>query len=94
MLENQRIPDELIASSIKADYTLDVTHVTFLPLGLDINTAVYRLEDRTGACLLPQTAERGFQPDHGGNPPFPIRLEYADHPLTYRDSHWQTFWGF
>ena len=62
MLENPRIPDEQIASSIKADYTLDITHVTFLPRGLDINTAVYRVEDRTGDAYFLKLRKGDFNP--------------------------------
>jgi spectinomycin phosphotransferase len=48
MLEKPDIAEELIASWVNIHYRLDITQVTFLPIGYDINTAVYRIVDRTG----------------------------------------------
>jgi spectinomycin phosphotransferase len=62
MLESPCIPDELIISSLKAEYNLDVNHVTFLPLGLDVNTAVYRLEDRMGTAYFLKLRKGDFHP--------------------------------
>ena len=49
MLTKPDIPDELIISHLQAEYSLHVSSVTFLPLGADMGSAVYRVvtDDRT-----------------------------------------------
>jgi spectinomycin phosphotransferase len=42
MLEKPDIEGEKIISCLKREYGLPVTDITFLPLGADLNTAVYR----------------------------------------------------
>jgi spectinomycin phosphotransferase len=53
MLEKPNIPDELIISRLQAEYNLHVAELTFLPLGADSRTAVYRVlaEDGTAYFL-------------------------------------------
>jgi spectinomycin phosphotransferase len=43
MLEKPNIPDERIISRLQEEYNLHVTQLTFLPLGADLGTAVYRV---------------------------------------------------
>jgi hypothetical protein len=43
MLEKPAIPDELILSRLQDEYHLHNAQLTFLPLGADLNTAVYRV---------------------------------------------------
>ena len=43
MLEKPNIPDETLVACLYADYGVTVTEVTFLALGADANTAVYRV---------------------------------------------------
>jgi spectinomycin phosphotransferase len=62
MLEKPTIPDELISSCTQAEYGLDVNKVSFLPLGCDINTAVYRVDDRIGATYFLKLRSRKFDP--------------------------------
>jgi spectinomycin phosphotransferase len=42
MLERPDLPDEKIIACLQADYGLPVVRVAFLPLGVDVNAAVYR----------------------------------------------------
>jgi len=42
MLEKPDLPDEKLISCLRDAYGVSVTHVAFLPLGNDVNTAVYR----------------------------------------------------
>jgi len=42
MLEKPELQDELILSRLQDEYGLQVFQLTFLPLGADVNTAVYR----------------------------------------------------
>jgi spectinomycin phosphotransferase len=42
MLEKPDLPDHLIISRLQAEFNLEVSSLTFLPLGADVNTAVYR----------------------------------------------------
>jgi spectinomycin phosphotransferase len=43
MLSKPDIPDEFIISRLQDEYNLRVTSLTFLPLGADMGTAVYRV---------------------------------------------------
>ena len=61
MLTKPNIPDELIISRLQEEYEFHVVSLTFLPLGADMNTAVYRIitDDGTaGAYFL--KLRRGF----------------------------------
>lgn len=60
MLEKPNISDELIISRLEAEYELRVREVTFLPLGADEGTAVYRLvtDDRRAFFLK---LRKGFE---------------------------------
>jgi spectinomycin phosphotransferase len=53
MLEKPNIPDELIISRLQEEYDLRVAELTFLPIGADMGTVVYRLlaEDGTAYFL-------------------------------------------
>ncbi len=48
MLEKPSIPDEKIIACLRADFGLQTGWLTFLPLGADLNTAVYRFLERDG----------------------------------------------
>ncbi len=43
MLEKPDLPDEKIIACLHTAYGLPVNHITFLPLGADLDTAVYRV---------------------------------------------------
>jgi spectinomycin phosphotransferase len=43
MLEKPAIPDETIIDCIQQAYGLSIAEIAFLPLGADVNTAVYRV---------------------------------------------------
>ncbi len=48
MLEKPAIPDQLIASQLNEEYGLKAAQIAFLPLGADVNTAVYRVGTEQG----------------------------------------------
>ncbi len=52
MLEKPEIQDQLISARAREEYGLQVAQITFLPLGADVNTAVYRLETADGAAYF------------------------------------------
>ncbi|RPI31782.1 MAG: aminoglycoside phosphotransferase family protein [Chloroflexota bacterium] len=52
MLEKPNLPDEKIIASLQVEYGLRIQQVTFLPLGADLNTAVYRLAAEDGAAYF------------------------------------------
>ena len=62
MLEKPDIRDENIIACLLNEYGLLVVQVIFLPLGADLNTAVYRVvtDDETAFC------ERLFLTNEGG----------------------------
>lgn len=41
MLEKPNLPDELITACLRTEYGVNVTRLTFLPLGADLNAAVF-----------------------------------------------------
>ena len=43
MLEKPDLPDEKLISCLRDAYGVSVAHIAFLPLGNDVNTAVYRV---------------------------------------------------
>ncbi len=45
MLQKPDLSDETIIACMRADYGVRVTDLAFLPLGADVNTAVYRVAD-------------------------------------------------
>src|SRR5678816_3443361 len=49
MLEKPNIPDEFIISRLQEEYGLHVAQLTFLPLGADQGSAVYRVLSEDGA---------------------------------------------
>lgn len=60
MLEKPNISDELIISRLQEEYNLRVATLTFLPLGADMGSAVYRVvaDDRTDYFLK---LRKGFE---------------------------------
>jgi len=52
MLEKPSIPDETLLSGAQAAYGLPLAGLDFLPLGADLNTAVYRAETQAGAAFF------------------------------------------
>ncbi|HSB65694.1 MAG TPA: aminoglycoside phosphotransferase family protein [Anaerolineales bacterium] len=62
MLEKPDLPETLIASQVKQVYGLAVNLVTFLPLGYDINTAVYRVVAQDGRNYFLKLRKGVFNP--------------------------------
>jgi spectinomycin phosphotransferase len=52
MLENPGLPDQEIVACLQDEYGLQVSQVSFLPLGADVNTAVYRVTAADGAAYF------------------------------------------
>ncbi len=52
MLEKPDLPDEKLISCLQDRYGLQIVHIVFLPLGADLNTAVYRVDDVAGPYFL------------------------------------------
>lgn len=48
MIEKPPIEDELIGARLRAEYGLEASRVEFLPLGADVNSALYRVTARDG----------------------------------------------
>ena len=62
MLDKPDLPDQLIISRVQAEYRLDVTPVTFLPIGYDMNTAVYRVDTPDGTKYFLKLRKGDFTP--------------------------------
>ena len=52
MLEKPGIEDEHLIARVQAEYGLSASGLTFLPLGADVNTAVYQLETGDGKAYF------------------------------------------
>ena len=52
MLEKPDLPDKKIIACLQAEYGLHIAEITFLPLGADVNTAVYRVTADAGAAYF------------------------------------------
>lgn len=52
MLEKPTLPDEALIACLRDAYGLPIAQVTFLPLGADVNTAVYRADSVDGAAYF------------------------------------------
>ncbi len=62
MLEKPDISETVIASGLQVEYGLDIYQVIFLPLGYDINTAVYRVESQLGKSYFLKLRKGNFEP--------------------------------
>jgi spectinomycin phosphotransferase len=62
MLEPPDIPDEYIISSINDEFGLKIAQVTFLPIGYDVHTAVYRIEEKHGSAYFLKLRKGDFNP--------------------------------
>lgn len=60
MLEKPDIEDEMIASGLQDEYHLPVSQVIFLPLGFDVNTAVYRVVTEGGTAYFLKLRKGAF----------------------------------
>jgi spectinomycin phosphotransferase len=60
MLEKPDIPDEFIVSRLQEEFALRVDQFTFLPLGADLRTAVYRVVTRDGTAYFLKL-RKGFE---------------------------------
>src|SRR5215204_2169113 len=52
MLTKPDIPEQLIISRLQDEYGLRVTSLTFLPIGADLRTAVYRVLAEDGTAYF------------------------------------------
>jgi spectinomycin phosphotransferase len=60
MLEKPNISNDLIISHLQKEYNLHVTDLTFLPLGADLGTAVYRVVAEDGSAYFLKL-RKGFE---------------------------------
>jgi spectinomycin phosphotransferase len=60
MLEKPDIADRRIHARLQEAYGLGITQVTFLPLGADVNTAVYRATGTNGAAYFVKLRKGSF----------------------------------
>jgi len=60
MLEKPDLQDEKIITCVQDEYALHPSQVTFLPLGADLNTAVYRLVAEDGTSYFLKLRQGAF----------------------------------
>lgn len=90
MLDKPDLPEATISSYLLAEYGIKTSQVTFLPLGYDFNTAVYRVESRSGTPYFLKLRNGKFEPItvslpeylcHVGIHAIIVPLETAKHQL-------------
>lgn len=62
MLEKPAIPDDVILAALHAAYDWRVMELTFLPLGADRHTAVYRARTDDDRCYFVKLRSGDFDP--------------------------------
>jgi spectinomycin phosphotransferase len=62
MLEKPQLKDEKIIFCLQHDYGVPISQLTFLPLGADINTAVYRAVTEEGLAYFVKLRKDNFDP--------------------------------
>lgn len=62
MLEKPAVPDQLIIDFVEGEYNLRAHTLEFLPLGADVNTAVYRLVTQDERDYFLKLRKGGFDP--------------------------------
>jgi spectinomycin phosphotransferase len=60
LLEKPDLPDEKIIHALWTEYELKAARVAFLPLGADVNTAVYRVESEDGTLTFLKLRKGAF----------------------------------
>ena len=60
MLEKPDLPDEIIIACLRNEYGLRVTQIAFLPIGADLNTAVYRAVAEDGSLYFVKLRRGAF----------------------------------
>jgi spectinomycin phosphotransferase len=86
MLEKPDIQDQYILSHVQEQYGLPVALLTFLPLGVDINAAVYRAVTRDGTAYFLKL-RKGFFDETSVAVPLFLKEKGIEHiiaPLTTR----------
>jgi spectinomycin phosphotransferase len=77
MLERPNLPDDAIVQCLRARFGLAAVDVRFLPLGADINAAVFQVTDATGASYFLKL-RRG----HFDDTPVTVARFLADQGIT------------
>jgi spectinomycin phosphotransferase len=62
MLEKPNLADETVISSLQAEFGLRVSELSFLPLGADVNTAVYRVVGDDQSAFFLKLRAGNFEP--------------------------------
>lgn len=62
MLEKPAIPDESIVVRLRSDYGLSIAQLSFLPLGFDLNSAVFRAVAGDGTAYFVKLRRGAFDP--------------------------------
>ena len=60
MLEAPSLPSETLAAALRAEYGIQATHVAFLPLGADPDTAIFRAEAGAGQAYFVKLRSGAF----------------------------------
>jgi spectinomycin phosphotransferase len=92
MLEKPDIPDQLILSHVQDEYGVHATQVTFLPLGADVNTSVYRLVTADGTAYFLKLRKGVFDEIAGLLPQF-LKAQGIRAIIAPIETRSRTLWG-
>ncbi len=62
MLEKPALPDQRLMNCLQLEFGLQVKELSFLPLGADVNTAVYRAQSTQNAAFFVKLRKSDFSP--------------------------------
>jgi spectinomycin phosphotransferase len=92
MLEKPDISEQLIASRLWDEYGLHTAQLTFLPLGADVNTAVYRLEAEEETAYFLKLRKGAFNEITVTLPRF-LKAQGMQHIIAPLETKNQQLWG-
>lgn len=70
MLEPPALDESLLLACLRGEYGLEASELTFLPLGADVNTAVYRARAAEGEVFFLKLRKAGFREIQAALPRF------------------------
>ena len=91
MLEKPDIPDQIIISTVQESYGVAVSQLTFLPLGADANTAVYRVDSKNGSAYFLKLRKGKFDEITVAVPQF-LKSQGIDAIIAPLETHDHQLW--
>ncbi len=92
MLEKPNLPEDLILARVREEFGLPADRVTFLPLGYDLNTAVYRVLADDGTAYFLKLRKGDFAEISVALPQF-LKAQGVQAIIAPLETKAHQFWG-